>query len=506
MKKSYSSIFKDCKVRVAVSEEKDAILSLASIEGIKGLVPEIDIKGNSDLLPIAFDSCVVNRFNKNNDGINSATAVAIASNFAYKPINIEHKRTNICGVILSATFTSLSHKIMTAEEAGSTKDPYYITLGGVIWRSIKPELANYIEDCADPSSPEYESVSASWEISFEDYKICLREDNLRSVDGCEMISDPDEIQKIEAAILNKSIAKYNGKRVYRLIDGGVTPIGIGLTENPAADVKGVACSMQNNMEKDDKTMDEEASNKEKLELNEKNASKISEKEKLDVITNEKTIKIMPLQRLDQISDSGLKDGTITASAIVDFFNEKIQEADKQYQASQTSEKTVKEELSKVKADYDSLAKSNKALEEQFTALKNEVAKQKAEADFNVRMEYMDKHFALTDSSRKIIAQDLNSIASEADFNAFLEKMKALLPVKQAEVTKTPVTEEKTSVASENGKEAEKALSAALENGTPDAPKIPNATQPETNFMDTYREAFALDQFKISTGPVNKRNK
>ena len=54
-----------------------------------------------DLLPVAFNACVVNRVNKNGDVINTATALDICKNFINKPINVEHNRSNIVGVILS---------------------------------------------------------------------------------------------------------------------------------------------------------------------------------------------------------------------------------------------------------------------------------------------------------------------------------------------------------------------------------------------------------------------
>ena len=83
----FSTIFSSIKLRPVVSEEKDKYLSLASANELKKFLPDIDLKANIDLLPIAFDACVVNRVNKNSDVINELTASEIAKNFINKPID-----------------------------------------------------------------------------------------------------------------------------------------------------------------------------------------------------------------------------------------------------------------------------------------------------------------------------------------------------------------------------------------------------------------------------------
>ena len=50
----------------------------ASLDSLAPLVPtEVDLEKNVDLLGVAFDAAVVNSFNKNGDGIDSSTAIAI---------------------------------------------------------------------------------------------------------------------------------------------------------------------------------------------------------------------------------------------------------------------------------------------------------------------------------------------------------------------------------------------------------------------------------------------
>jgi hypothetical protein len=51
-------------VKPLVSEDRDKYLASASLEEIGNFIPDIDTDKNIDLLPIAFNACVVNRANK----------------------------------------------------------------------------------------------------------------------------------------------------------------------------------------------------------------------------------------------------------------------------------------------------------------------------------------------------------------------------------------------------------------------------------------------------------
>jgi len=87
-------------VKALVAEDKDKYLALASLVDIGSFVPDIDTEANVDLLPIAFNACVVNRINKNGDAVDANTAISMANNFINKPINLEHQRDRVVGTIL----------------------------------------------------------------------------------------------------------------------------------------------------------------------------------------------------------------------------------------------------------------------------------------------------------------------------------------------------------------------------------------------------------------------
>ena len=64
---------------VVLSElDKKDLTSFASLTSLKDIMPEgIDLEKNIDLVGVAFNAAVANKFNKNGDGIDSSTAIAI---------------------------------------------------------------------------------------------------------------------------------------------------------------------------------------------------------------------------------------------------------------------------------------------------------------------------------------------------------------------------------------------------------------------------------------------
>lgn len=499
MKSNAKTLIFSSLVRAA-TEDKE-LISLASLDKIKEFLPNIDLNENSDLLAIAFDACVVNRFNKNDHGINSQTATSIAKNFLFKPIDIEHKRTNIGGVILKYGFSTINHENLSEDEALNTKEPYYITLGGIIWKSIKPELSKYLSECSDPSSPHYQSVSASWELAFDTCKLILKDDNSRSIFGGEEVSEPDKIEEILKASKN---GKYNGKRVYQLIDGGVLPIGVGLTENPAAEVKGVL-TLDSNLEANEEVEESNSNSSvidEKKTINihiDKSINKIeniiSHEIKNDVIKNIKDN--MKLEKFDQITDDILKSGEVTASSIRKLFEDEITKISEIHAEKLKTEEKAKEDL---KASVDTLSTENTNLKANLDSVKktlDDVQKKIAEAEaqkaFDTRMEYFDTNFNLTADSKKILASELSSIKSDEEFKLYVEKMKVLLPAK---------TQEKVSTASVNTPVADpqKVVDDAISNGKTVSQPVPTSSVVEpATLREKYASAFALDQVEINIG-------
>ena len=162
--------------------------------------------------------------------------------FINKPINIEHNRKSIVGTILTAGFSSFgTDESLTKEQVEETKEPFNVTLGGVIWKIADQSLADKIESSSDPTSEDYMGISASWELGFSDYNLVILEGDEKNIENATEISDPEEVEKH----MDK-LKGFGGKgkfddnsSVYRKVINDVVPLGIGLTENPAADVQGV---------------------------------------------------------------------------------------------------------------------------------------------------------------------------------------------------------------------------------------------------------------------------
>ena len=97
---------------IAVSQIKqEELSSFASLDPLKDIMPkDIDLEKNIDLVGVVFNAAVANKFNKNGDGIDSKTAVAIKDYFIHKPTNIEHNKKKIVGHVVGASLSDFETK------------------------------------------------------------------------------------------------------------------------------------------------------------------------------------------------------------------------------------------------------------------------------------------------------------------------------------------------------------------------------------------------------------
>lgn len=507
MEFKYNTTFANIHIKPVVSEEKDKYLSLASMENLKKFLPDIDTNKNIDLLPIAFDACVVNRVNKNGDVINSSTAAEIVKNFINKPINIEHDRSRVIGCILTANFSKFgTNEALIEADVKEMKEPFYITLGGVMWKIINPQLANLIEESNDPSSENYMKVSASWELGFSDYDLVLLNNNNKNIEDGKFITDEKEKDK-----LSKNLKTFGGTGkinnntyIYRQVIGDVIPLGIGLTSNPAADVQGVAVKDDEKIGIIDfKPKDEES---ESSNISENNISQNTE----NTVNQEGVINriIMKIENINQITDELLKQ--VTASSVTDFIQEELKKASEAFvaeknekdvaiKAAQEKYETLSTESEKVKEELEKLKATLAKLEEE------KVAKAKEEA-FNLRMAAFDEEFDLSDEDRQVLATDIKDLNDEA-FAAYKNKMAVLMKEKNKAAKKAKEEEMKKAKASEVVKEvkastaseqsATEVVDEVLDNSNVEKTSIPNSTTTaEVSLREKYSKAFGFEGFEI----------
>ena len=442
---TFSSIIKS-----VISEEKDKYLALASLEDIGPYIPEVDTDKNIDLLPIAFNAFVANRVNKNGDVVDSVTAVEIARSFHNKPINVEHNRMRVVGVVLVAGYSEFgTDKPLSEEQAIAMNSPFNITLGGVAWKVVNSTVTDKLEEASDPTSSEYLSISASWELGFNDYNLALTKESEKNLENAEIIDDDDVIDELKSNLraLGGEGVVEDGRNVYRQVVGNVVPLGIGLTQTPAADVQGVLVKPETEnikLVKDVKSeefLEEEIDKSEGIkEISEKTQNEL--KTDLDTQNNishskENNVKqtkdtsIMKIEKLSDITNESLK--TVEASAITDFIEEELKKASDEFvtEKNKVDEalKAAEEKSEALVKDQDELKKDLSTVEEELDSLKAEKIEREKQQLFSQRMASLDEKYDLTDEDREVIASDIKELDEES-YAAWESKMSILLSSKE----------------------------------------------------------------------------
>ncbi len=479
MKTKYITTFSS-HIKPLVSEEKDKYLALASLVDLEKFVPNVDTEENYDLLPVAFNAFVANRVNKNGDVVDTETALAMYKNFINKPVNIEHNRKSVIGTILTAGFSSFGEdKPLTEEEVKESKEPFNITLGGIVWKITDQDLANKIENSSDPTSEDYMNISASWELGFNDYNIVVVEDGEeKNIGNAKEISDPKEIEELESKLrgFGGEGKLEDGSCIYRKVINKVIPLGIGLTEAPAADVKGVLTASE---EKEDTQIE--------AEVAEQKEEKISQNTKTNVSIRK--VEAMKIENITDINDESLQ--TLKASAIHEYIKESLRDASEKF----TSEKQEKDgALSEAQEKHEGLLKEQESLKAELESVKEKLASletEKAEREmlerFNQRMASFDERYDLTDEDRKVLASQVKDLSDE-EFAAFDQNMTVLLSSKEKTEEEVKEVEAHT---------AEEVVEAAVENAEVEKETVPvSSPAEEPSVTDKYSKAFNIDQFDI----------
>ena len=486
--------------------ENDLSISRASLDNLQPLIPKsVDLDKNIDLVGVAFNAAVVNKFNKNGDGIDSETAAEILKYFVYKPTNIEHKKEKVVGHIVNAGFTDIeTNNVITSKEAVSRKDPYYISLAAVVYKTVNPDFANALLQAGDKDSEVYNKISASWELGFNDYHIAVGSTNL---DEARIITDPNEVEDMKKYLksFGGSGKLSNGDPVYRLVTGEVFPLGIGFTSNPAADVQGVFIEKNETITLKDSGDSSEV--EEKPTISSENSIKISQKSENNVKTHNNT-DIMDTQEIikefGKILDSKLSEkaefSQEAVASISSFVADKIREKDVEFQQEREALEQQKiqaaEDAEKAKASIVELEENLKVAQDRISDLESSIAAQQAEELFNSRMESIDEGFDLSDSDRAIIAKEVQALDSaEASFEAYQEKLNSLLHHK----SKAFKLEQEQELSKRVEQEVEKRIASIA---TPEETATPEKAVEEVTASETDVEE-VLDRAEASEeAPIN----
>lgn len=509
----FSSVLKP-----VVSSEKDNYLALASLEQLRTFIPKIDEK-NVDLLAFSTDAYVVNHVNLNGAVVDSETAVDTIDMFIYKQCNLEHDRNKVVGVLLTAAFSEFeTNKPISKDDARKMKSPYNVTVGGVIWRVVNDKLADYLEDTNDPNSPNYQKVSASYEMGYDEFDIALLPSDSRNLEDAEIITSGEEKAKFSKLLKNfgGNGKTEDGKNVAIILKGNVTPLGIGLTESPAAAVKGLAVPEDTEKEEDASIMKTEeilnklnnldkvfiTNSKELTEslrkvgeiANETKANFEKLQEKISHLENSNVKKnnvIMKITSLKDITDEALAAKTITASSIDTFVQDELKKANDQW----TKEKEEKDNLIKTNTEKAAeLEKINKQLQEDLDKVKaglqkleEEKAAREKQEKFNARMAAFDTKYELTDDDRAAIASQVKDVSDE-DFSKVEKNLTVLLKSKDKEAIAAAKKTEQTASLNKNETEVvEQTVEGATQTtSTPPATTAPAAKSLKEKFANHFK--------------------
>ena len=530
----YSIKFDGIIVQAMVPFDEDKYLAVASIDQLKQYLPKnVDLDVNRDLMGVAFDAFVVNRGNKNGHIISTDVALAMVENFINKPFNIEHNRKVVVGVCTGYGFSEFgSSKPLTLEEVKAMKDPFNVVLSGYVWKIVNPEFAAELVSSSDPSSDQYLSVSASWELGFNEFNVAKGSKNLAEA---TIIEDEDKIVELKdrLKVFGGNGVTEDGEIVLLNLQGSVLPLGIGFTNTPAAEVSGVVISYDKPQEnikaeemkdakyacaecgykgikaetcpecgcEDYNEMEDENNNIESSEI--KMNKKSVQEENNNVKIN------MQLQNIDDITDDSMKE--VAASAVREFISNRIAELAQEWKSKveekETALKAAEDQISTLKTDLEAIKADSEKVKEEFTKIQEDLKAKEIEANFQRRMSLLDEEFDLTDEDRSIIAEDLNAIENDEQFEKWYKKFSTFAAakkksakvvkqeaMKEGEPAKKEMKEEKAAeiVASE-----EKTVEEVISSVEAKEEVLPNASSPqEVTLVDKINAAFNKNSVKI----------
>ena len=482
----YTTIFSS-ELKPVISEERDKYLALASAVEVAQFLPEIDAEKNVDLLPVAFNAFVANRVNKNGDVVDTDTAMAFYKDFKNKPINIEHNRDRVIGTILTAGFSEFgSDKPLTEEQVKEMDGPFNVTLGGVIWKIVNKQISNLIESSGDPTSEDYMKISASWELGFSEYNLVLLEGSDKNIENGLIVDNEEEVTSMEKDLkaLGGEGRTKDGMFVYRKVIGNVVPLGIGLTETPAADVKGVAT-------------------KDTVKAEEENFAEVEEtsQKQQNIVINQNEDIAMKIESIKDITDESLKQ--LSASAVSDYIESELKEASERFSAEKhAAEKALneaQEKLESVSTDSDNIKAELDSVREELSSLKAEKEQRESEELFNQRMASLDESYVLEDEDRKVLASQIKELDEEG-WESFSSNVKVLLRDKSREVLakkEEEKAEEVVETTNASEETSENIVEDARASGEAPAEVVPASTEAsELSTYDKFKDAFSVEQFDI----------
>ena len=533
------TIFASDPVKVFLPQDEDINIAKAGIDSLKPFLdPSVDLEKNYDLIGVAFNAFVVNRANKNGQVISTEVALSSVENFKFKPMNIEHKRKNVAGLITNYGFSEYgTDKPLTLDEVKNKKDPFNVVLSGFVWRIVNDEFATKLEESSDPSSQSYLSISTSWEMGFKDFNIAKGSENLSEA---VVFTDSGEIDQLKDKLAHfggKGLDE-DGRPLYINLVGEVLPLGIGFTTNPAADVKGVKVfgsdDLETKLSDEDDAKDNTNSAPPETEVStcssqltenhvETNINIISNNfeeqqlvasDEFEIKENKKEKNKMLIKSIHDLNDDSLKQ--VCATDIRSLFEEEIKKASEKFSEEQAAKDNVIAEAEKTKAELETQLEQLREVGEQLKAelekIKNEAEARELQEAFQNRMATLDEEFSLDDEDRQAIGEQIKNLDQDSfekwykAFNVFakgknkkmmMEKKDAQQKMKEEkEGCASSEKNESAEVIASEQHEKEQEAAIVLEKVQAHEVALPNGAVAEDSLRQKYAKAFNSNTIKI----------
>lgn len=500
------------KIKSVISKDRDVYLAKASLDQLRNLIPDINPDINYDLLPISANLFNVNLFNKNDDGVDTAFALQIYKSFINKPWNVNHKRDNNVGVILSAYITEIgTDKVLTEEQVKDRKDPFNISVGGVIWRVVNSSLADLIENSNELLDENYDKIFCSFEVGFTDLKLVKCPANSRSLAEGSIIDDPKEVNKLTSKLkaFGGTGQLDDGSRIYRLLAGEGIGLGAGITESPAAFLNAIAVpesSTSGTITNTNQTETVDFNNlisiydtrRNLVNVLTENQNKISQSQNQDVITNKNLSprKYMKITSIKDITDESIKE--VTASALVDFVETELRSASEKYAKEKLEKEAMASELQKKHDElnkvHEQLTKDLETLKASLKSLQDEKVARENQEVFNARMSNFEDKYELSTDELAVVGSQIKDLNDE-QYKKVEANLSILLKNKSKSEKKTQ--EVKASENKETKTETQ-VVEKAVETATQTTKEIAATSSIQTTSLrDKYAKAFNVDQFNIT---------
>ena len=407
------------------------------LDDLKSLLPESEIiKNNPDLLYTCFNAAVVNSINLNGDGITTEGAKILVQSIKLKPMNIEHSREDIVGVITNYGFSTFGeNKTLTEQELNN--DPFNISLAAIVWKISNKTFARFIMESQDEDSESYKTVSTSWEVGFNTYKLAVGSKDLRKA---RIIEDEASVEEYSKYLVSMGGTGFipTGEEVYRIIGDDCRFLGCAFTTNPAAAVKGVlSMDYQDFQEKEEDMAEgpkEDPENEmEELEEEEKDVEEVEASisdiisDKISPNNKKRVIVHMKYNNLDELIDH-LHEAA--ASDVRDFVVSQVEKSNDQFVALKNEKAEKEQALQDALANIENFQEESEKLRSEVSELKASLKAQEDQAKFSERIESLKEQFELDAAASKTIAKRIFGLSDE-DFSEWLEDMKPLFKSKSS---------------------------------------------------------------------------